>query len=32
MSDTLMVWKPQPDFTQANALETFQKIVDGEIG
>jgi hypothetical protein len=31
MSDTLMVWKPQADLCQANALETFRQIAEGEI-
>jgi hypothetical protein len=31
MSDTLMVWKPQPDLCQANAAETFRKIAEEEI-
>jgi hypothetical protein len=31
MSNTLMVWKPQPDLTRANAHETYRKIAEGEI-
>jgi hypothetical protein len=31
MSDTLMVWKPQPGLCQANAYEIFRQIAEGEI-
>jgi hypothetical protein len=31
VSDTLMVWKPQADLCQANALEIFRQIAQGEI-